>query len=185
MATNCYTRWKGLSIRQLDAVELVVLGKTDQQVAEEVGVHRVTVTRWRNYDLEFIAELNRRRRQVCEASTNRLRALLPKAFDALEDELENGTNRGRVAMDVIKLSGIASGRNGRPSVGLDQIGAEDPDVLLIERAEARNLSKLLDVPDLYGISDHDLESLTIELEGRLNAPLATETTTGGDAAGPS
>ena len=76
-ATGRYKRRHGPTVEQLNAIDHLVHGATDQETAEAVGVHRVTVTRWRNYDVVFQAELNRRRREVWQVSTDRLRALLP------------------------------------------------------------------------------------------------------------
>ena len=36
---------RGLTLNQESAVDLLVIGKTDAEVAEALGVHRVTVTR--------------------------------------------------------------------------------------------------------------------------------------------
>ena len=52
-----------LQPRQQDAIELLLLGRSDHAVAQAVKVHRVTVTKWRLYDPAFRAELNRRREQ--------------------------------------------------------------------------------------------------------------------------
>ena len=43
-------------------VEVLVIGKTDQEVAEAVGKSRQTVCVWRLYHPIFRAELNKRRR---------------------------------------------------------------------------------------------------------------------------
>ena len=37
-----------LSVEQLNAIDILVQGRTDQETAETVGVARETVTRWRN-----------------------------------------------------------------------------------------------------------------------------------------
>lgn len=39
-----------LSVKQENAIDMLVTGGTDSEVAAAVGVHRVTVTRWRLYD---------------------------------------------------------------------------------------------------------------------------------------
>lgn len=36
-----------LTPEQLNAVDLLILGKTDKEVSETIGVRRETVTRWR------------------------------------------------------------------------------------------------------------------------------------------
>jgi len=42
-----------LSVEQLNAIDLLVTGKTDQEVADLVGVSRSTVTFWRLYNPTF------------------------------------------------------------------------------------------------------------------------------------
>src|SRR5688500_13203893 len=50
-----------LSVAQLNAVDLLVTGTGDREVAEAVGVTRQTVCGWRNHDPAFVAALNARR----------------------------------------------------------------------------------------------------------------------------
>ena len=53
-----------LSVEQLNAIDILVQGKTDQETAQSVGVVRETVTRWRNDNLYFAAELNKQRKLI-------------------------------------------------------------------------------------------------------------------------
>ena len=55
------SRHKELSVRQANAVDLLLAGKTDGEVAKAVRVTRQTVNEWRNGNTEFMAELNARR----------------------------------------------------------------------------------------------------------------------------
>src|SRR5688572_6363638 len=66
----------GLSVTQLNAIDLMVLGRRDADVARAVGVHRNTVGNWRRLDPRFQAELNRRRQEIWGASVDRLRGLV-------------------------------------------------------------------------------------------------------------
>ena len=61
MSQKNYKREHWLTIEQLNAIDLLVTGKTDQAVADAVGVARPTVTCWRLYDPHFEAALNQRR----------------------------------------------------------------------------------------------------------------------------
>jgi hypothetical protein len=63
------------------------------------------VTRWRLYSPEFRAALTDRRAAVWGAAADRLRALLPKALDALADAMERGDDKVNVALAVLKLAG--------------------------------------------------------------------------------
>ena len=52
---------RGLTLPQLNAVDLLAAGRTDTQAAAALGLHRTTLTKWRLYDVAFQAALNRRR----------------------------------------------------------------------------------------------------------------------------
>lgn len=54
-------RRRGLSITQLNAIDLLVLGFTDGKVATMVGVCRSTVNEWKNHHDLFKKELAERR----------------------------------------------------------------------------------------------------------------------------
>jgi len=49
-----------LRVAQQNAIELLLAGKTDQEVAAAVGVSRQTVTLWQNQDELFRAALGLR-----------------------------------------------------------------------------------------------------------------------------
>ena len=53
-----------LSVEQLNAIDVLVQGKTDQETAQAVGVTRETVNRWRNDNPHFAAELNKQRKLI-------------------------------------------------------------------------------------------------------------------------
>ena len=65
-----------LSIEQHNAIDLLIQGKPDHEVAAAVGVARETVTRWRNDHPYFAAELNRQRKALWATAQERLRALV-------------------------------------------------------------------------------------------------------------
>lgn len=132
-----YTREHGLTSKQENALDLVMCGETDASVAEAVGVHRVTVTKWRIYDPHFQAELNRRRKELWGASVDRLRSLLPTALDALEQELVQGKQRGRVAVEILRLVGLD--RSGPKASSLETycVGSTEPDAIIDARARQR------------------------------------------------
>lgn len=96
-----------LTVAQLSAVDLLAGGKNDIETADALGVHRVTITRWRNYSPEFRAALAERRKAVWGSAADKLRALVPKALDTLAAELESGEDKASVAMAVLKLAGGA------------------------------------------------------------------------------
>ena len=94
-----------LSSKQLMAIDMILMGSNDREVAESLGVGRNTVNKWRNHDADFQAELNERRKELNEATQNRIRSLTQKALDAIEYALERGD--ARIALEVLKMAGFA------------------------------------------------------------------------------
>jgi hypothetical protein len=111
--TAVYTRQhkRGLTLPQMSAIDLLVTGKTDQQTAELLNLSRTCITKWRLYDPVFQAGLNRRRAEVWSVGIDRLRCLIPKALDALAEELENkeGSNRLKAASEILRLAKLPDG----------------------------------------------------------------------------
>jgi hypothetical protein len=118
--------YKPLSAEQRSAIELLLQGKSDREVAEAIGVARETAWQWRNVHPIFIAELNRRRKELWLDAQERLRALVGKAIEVLEKVVESGDVKTSVeVLKVAKLYGQAS----PPS------GPEDPELVLWQQAE--------------------------------------------------
>src|SRR4029453_8873154 len=91
-----------LSIEQHNAIDLLILGHTDQAVAEQIGVARETICRWRNENPSFMAELNRRRKEVWQMAHERLRGLVGKAIDIVEKALN--ADDVKAALAVLKAT---------------------------------------------------------------------------------
>src|SRR5687768_18575472 len=87
-----------LSIAQLNAIDLLLTGATDQHVADVVGRHRMTVTNWRLRNPLFRTELYRRRRDAYGGAADAMRGILPMALDALREQLRVGASRGTMAV---------------------------------------------------------------------------------------
>src|SRR5687768_9141773 len=104
--TKCDT----LNDRQLLALDLIVTGSTDTEVAAKMGVCRQTISRWRNSDADFIAELRRRRQIQFNRAADRLRALLDPAVDVIADQLNDRYEhtRFRAASTLLHLAKIGS-----------------------------------------------------------------------------
>lgn len=136
LATKGYKRSQGLTVEQQNAVDLLVTGATDREVADAVGVNRVTVTRWRNHDPHFQAELNRSRKEIWASSTDRLRGLLPRALDRLESELDEGPNGCKVALALLDITGLDFSSTKQQSLGISGIGSTDPEAIIEARARA-------------------------------------------------
>ena len=148
-----------LSVEQMNAIDILVQGRTDQETAETVGVARETVTRWRNDNPHFTAELNRQRRLIWGDSHDRLRALASKAVDTLETSLDEGDSR--VAVEVLKAIGLY-GQVQPPS------GPEDAELVLW--AEAKEWAELefkkqrssIDPLMAYTLGEIEIPALALE-----------------------
>lgn len=137
-----------LSVEQLNAIDLLVQGLADREVAEKVNVARETVTRWRNENAVFQAELNRKRQEIWGAAANKLKCLVTQAVDVLETELQSGNLKA--AIEVLKAVGM-HGNISEPS------GATDPEIIQLNQAEAWARNELAKeppdggiIPDVFG-----------------------------------
>ena len=108
---------RGLSPKQELAIDLVLLGKSDREVAESVEVCRQTVCGWRLYAPDFQAALNRRRAEIHANTADRLRELLPEAVDVLASALREGPQRLPVAMKLLDLFGLNAETCGPIAIG--------------------------------------------------------------------
>jgi hypothetical protein len=127
-----------LSVEQLNAIDLLVTGKTDQEVADLVGVSRSTVTFWRLYNPTFAAELNKRRKEVWGAAGDRMRTLLLKAFDVVESALNAGDIKA--ALEFLKVAGVNN-------IKLDNIGPEEPEEIIKAEKEKNMLETIMPMSD--------------------------------------
>ena len=122
-----------LSVEQLNAIDILVQGKTDQETALAVGVVRETVTRWRNDNPHFAAELNKQRKLIWGTNQDRLRSLTTKAVDTIGTALDAGDSKA--AVEVLKAVGLY-GQVTPPS------GPVDAELVLWEKAKEWALSEL-------------------------------------------
>ena len=157
-----------LTVAQLNAIDLLAQGKTDTDTAEALGVHRVTVTRWRLYSPEFQAQLNRRRRELWDGAADKLRALVPRALDRLAEELEyKDSDALKAAVAILKLAGLdkleAPSGQTNPALVLDDIATE--------QATTPHERMLL---RMDGATDRVRLALAAELDARVNAPIEGE-----------
>jgi len=96
-----------LSPRQTLAIGCLSMGLSDDATAERVGVHRLTVSRWRLHDEAFRRAFADRMTEIWADSADQLRAMIPKALDALHRALECGDERTRVraALGLLRIVG--------------------------------------------------------------------------------
>jgi hypothetical protein len=125
-----------LTIPQLNAIDLLATGKTDQETAEAVGVTRQTVNGWRNINPYFQAELNRRRQDLWGVTVDQLRALLPRAVAVLAEELDGGNDRAGVALSILRLGGV-DGIKAPQKLDKFLVGPTDPEAIIDAEARRR------------------------------------------------
>jgi hypothetical protein len=102
-----------VSEQQKTAITLLISGRNLQEVADMIGVQRPTISLWLHHVAPFQAELNARRQEAFDSMIERLRALLPKALDVIEAQLQ-GDNPLPAAIQILRSCGLAQGL-GRPS----------------------------------------------------------------------
>jgi hypothetical protein len=155
-----------LSINQEAAIDLLLVGKHDQEVANTIGVHRVTVTRWRLYHPGFRATLNERRTAAWQASQDTYRGLVHKALHILQGELENpGPQSGKLALEILRSSPLPHADFGHP-------GPTDPDAVVDEFAtvkRTRETDRMLAM-----VTDADRAAAFEDLVSKANEPPGDE-----------
>lgn len=143
MAKGDKTRQKEtLSIEQLNAIDLLVMGKCDREVAEAVGVSRQTVTGWRLYNPYFQAELNRRRKEIWGAAVDRFRSLLLKSLDTVERALDEGD--ARTAVEILRMAGLDMTKGGG-TLGSYFVGEDDAEEIIEKQAKQKQNEQLYQV----------------------------------------
>lgn len=87
-----------LNLKQYCAIELLLTGKTDAEVAQIVGVDSETLWHWRTQEPEFVIAMNSLRAAVWEASLERLRNTISKALDVIEQAVARGDEMVAIAL---------------------------------------------------------------------------------------
>ena len=123
-----------MSPEQENAINLLLLGKSDREVAEAVSVTHETVWRWRYEHALFLAELNRRQALWAEAH-ERLWTLVHAAVSVIKEAVKDGDAKVAVELlKIVKLHGEV-----RPSEG-----PTNPEAVLQQRARAQARRELGD-----------------------------------------
>jgi predicted transcriptional regulator len=104
------------------AIELMVMGSTNKNVAETLNIAPETVSRWKS-DYEFQAELNRQLREQQQQTQDRLRALANTALSTIEAVMSSDTapekDRLHAAFKVLEMA----------RVSVPDVGSTHPHVL--------------------------------------------------------
>jgi hypothetical protein len=90
--------------QQRQAVDMVIAGRTDGEIATALKIHRTTVCNWRNRHAGFQGELNSRRAELRSAASERLHGLLVNAIGVLHDKLALKDSDGwRIALKLLGM----------------------------------------------------------------------------------
>jgi hypothetical protein len=112
---------EGLSSAKLTVIEALLAGSTVTDAAKAGGVSRGTVYDWLRTDVEFVAELNARRRELREALTAKLESLADSAVYCIEQAVaRDGVESGfavKTAFRLLEGLGLLSGQP--PPIGPD------------------------------------------------------------------
>jgi hypothetical protein len=130
-----------LTEEQATAVDLLATGRTIGETAEALKVPMQTVHEWCRSHPGVQAELNTRRQEVWTGTTDRLRALLPKALEVLAEELK-GENRLHAAVHVLKACRLYGAE-----LPLGSTDAED--IVISQKERVKNRQQRLLFADLY------------------------------------
>jgi hypothetical protein len=158
---------RGLTMPQLNAIDLLAAGKTDKETAELLNLSRTCITKWRLYDPVFQAALNRRRAEVWGTGIDRLRSLVPKALDVLAGALEKEVVQVRLkaAAEILRLAQLPPGALG--------YGPTEPEevvrgIVTARRLKAQNRLDELLVGQSKGLPpfEQQVEETWQELEAR-------------------
>ena len=83
--------------RRARALELALEGRTDSEIATELGTDRVTIWRWRT-DPGFAAELRERHRERLTVLNERMLGIVPRALDVLCELMNDAAQPPMVRM---------------------------------------------------------------------------------------
>lgn len=89
-----YTDWQDassaiLSLKQHYAIELLLIGKSNAEVAALIGVNSDVICQWQS-QAAFIVAINALRAEAWEGSVERLKRLMSLALDVVEEAVVRG-----------------------------------------------------------------------------------------------
>ena len=81
------TNKDSLTVMQEKAIQLLMMGRSDQSVADELGIARQTVNNWKHNDAAFAARFNAERQALWSTHREKLRSLVAQAVDVLAEDM--------------------------------------------------------------------------------------------------
>ena len=79
-----------LSLKQHYAMELLLVGKSNAEIAALIGVDSEIISQWQDKDAEFIVAINALRAAAWSGSVARLKRLMSRALDVVEEAVVKG-----------------------------------------------------------------------------------------------
>jgi transposase-like protein len=97
-----------LDEKQERALEMIILGEKDVEIAATLGINRTTIYRWRKYDMQFMRALDERQALMREMAQNGLLELTEGALEAVREALKDKDNRvrlqaARLVLDLLNV----------------------------------------------------------------------------------
>jgi hypothetical protein len=114
---------------QVKVIEGILAGNSISEVCRTAGCNRDTYYNWLKSDCVFIAEFNRRKRELRDNYRQRLTNLVDKAFRNLEDALDapgDPATRYRAAIKILENVGLLG-------IPPETIGSLDPKTIEQEK----------------------------------------------------
>src|SRR5215510_4239607 len=119
---------KPLTTEQENAIDALMTGKSDREVAEAVGVTRWSVQQWRTGHPVFMATLQQRRAELWGTTGERLRALMVRAVENVQIAVEGGDLKASI--ELLKITGMHGGV-------VNALSETDPEKIIRKQAEAQ------------------------------------------------
>jgi acyl-CoA reductase-like NAD-dependent aldehyde dehydrogenase len=93
---------------QIQALELILSAKNDTAICKQLQIDRKTLYRWKTENPAFRDALHRRRAQLLDEHADRIRVLLKRALDTIEDHIQDSyaPTSHRAARTLLYLSRI-------------------------------------------------------------------------------
>ncbi len=133
-----------LSERQRKAVELLLRGMGDQEVANQLGVDRGTILRWRSKSVAFQRELDRQRRRLWEQSAGQIQSMVEPALAILRKQLASEDERMAIRAAAVLLRFATPSRLSPAAVSSSSPGA--PGAAKADRQHVDDLIAYVEAP---------------------------------------
>ena len=134
-----------LDDKQWQALELIIAGETDAEVAQAVGVARETINRWKLHHPGFQSELNKWRRILHQETTDELRRLVAQSAKVTKEVLEDRESPDRLKV-AMKLLLEVNPLRSRP----EDIGPMEPEGIIDEMTSKMKVETIVDVLEREG-----------------------------------